>query len=237
MGIATALIGLLPTYAQIGIMAPVILVLLRLLQGVAAGAELGGAVLMSVEHAPSNRRGLYGSMPGTGIFIGILLSSGVFALFASLPDDQFLSWGWRVPFLLSLVVVAVGLYIRFRIQETPEFVQVKEANAEVRTPVTAVVRGFPKGLLLAMGGTVGHNGNSYVFQTFAIAYVSEQLGLPRSTALIGLLIAAAIGIFTLPAYGALSDRIGRRPVFMGGLVFAAAFGYRFSCCLIPERPF
>jgi MFS transporter, MHS family, shikimate and dehydroshikimate transport protein len=131
MGIATTLIGVLPTFNQIGIWAAVLLLALRILQGLGAGAEFGGAVIMAAEYSPQGKRGLYASLPCTGVAIGLLLSSGIFALFQSLPEDQFLAWGWRIPFLLSIVVVGIGLYVRLRIMETPVFTHVKETHTEV----------------------------------------------------------------------------------------------------------
>src|SRR5215212_9950807 len=151
MGVATTLMGFLPTFQSVGYLAPVLLLVLRILQGLGAGAEFGGAVVMAAEYSPPRRRGLYASLPCTGVAIGLLLASGVFALFSSLPEEQFLSWGWRIPFLLSIVIVAVGLYIRLRIMETPVFSRVKESDTEVRWPVLEVVRSQPRNLLVALG--------------------------------------------------------------------------------------
>jgi MFS transporter, MHS family, shikimate and dehydroshikimate transport protein len=227
MGIATTLIGLLPTYDTIGVWAPILLVALRVLQGLGAGAEYGGAILMSGEHA-TGRRGFYASWPASGVYVGILLSSGIFALVSTLPEVQLLAWGWRVPFLLSIIVVGVGLFIRLRILETPEFTeQVKETGNEARVPALTVIRNSPKNVLVAMGANVALNGYSYILQVFVLTYVTAQLGLSNSTALTGVLIAAAIGVFTVPAFGALSDRIGRRPVIMGGAVFSVLFAFPF----------
>src|SRR6185295_1373679 len=151
MGVATFGIGLLPTYAQIGPWAPVALVVLRLAQGFGVGGEWGGAVLMAVEHAPPGRRGFYGSWPQIGVPAGLLLSTAVFAQFARLPEEQFLSWGWRVPFLLSILLVGVGLIIRVRVLETPAFARIKEARTEVRGPIVEVLKTHPKEVLLSMG--------------------------------------------------------------------------------------
>jgi metabolite-proton symporter len=227
MGIATMLIGVLPTYSSIGIWAPILLVTLRILQGFGAGAEYGGAVTMTAEHAPRGRRGFYASLPTTGVIAAILLSSAVFALFSGLPEEQFLAWGWRVPFLLSIVVVAVGLYIRLRVAETPAFAQVKETHTEARWPIVDMVRANPKEVLLAIGANYGLHGTFYLFQVFMLTYISTQLGLPQSVAVTGVLIAAAIGLFTLPAFGALSDRVGRRPVYMGGAIATILFAFPF----------
>src|SRR3712207_3504352 len=151
MGVATTLMGVLPTLESVGYLAPVLLLLLRILQGLGAGAEFGGAMVMAAEYSPVGRRGLYASLPCPGVAIGLLLSSGVFALFSSLPEEQFLAWGWRVPFLLSIVIVAVGLYIRLRIMETPVFSRVKDTETEVRWPVVEVARSQPRNLPVAIG--------------------------------------------------------------------------------------
>jgi MFS family permease len=205
MGTATTLIGLLPTYGAIGIWAPILLVALRVLQGLGAGAEYGGAVTMTAEHAPREKRGFYASLPTTGVVAGILLSSGAFALFTLLPEQQFLAWGWRVPFLLSLVVVVIGLYIRLRVVEPPAFVQeVKEAGTEARWPVVEMVRSNRKPLLLAIGAQYGFHACFYLFQVFVLTYLATQ-GLPQGAGLTGVLIAAAVGLFAIPLLGAASD--------------------------------
>jgi len=234
MGIATMLIGVLPTFNQLGLWAAILLLVLRILQGLGAGAEFGGAVIMAAEYSPQGKRGLYASLPCTGVAIGLLLSSGVFALFSSLPEEQFLAWGWRIPFLLSIVVVAVGLYIRLRILETPVFSQVKETNTEVGMPIVEVVRSQPRNLLVAIGARFSENGNAYIIQTFTLTYVATQLGMSDNVALTGVLIAAAIGIFTIPLFGALSDRVGRRPVYMFGSAFLALFAFPFFWLLNTE---
>lgn len=234
MGIATTLIGVLPTFERLGLWAAVLLIALRILQGLGAGAEFGGAVIMAAEYSPQGKRGLYASLPCTGVAIGLLLSSGVFSLFAALPEEQFLAWGWRVPFLLSIVVVAVGLYVRLRILETPVFSQVKETNTEVGIPVLEVVRSQPRNLLVAIGARFSENGNAYIIQTFTLTYVATQLGMADNVALRGVLIASAIGIFTIPLFGALSDRVGRRPVYMFGSAFLALFAFPFFWLLNTE---
>lgn len=234
MGIATTLIGVLPTFERIGLWAAVLLLVLRILQGLGAGAEFGGAVIMAAEYSPQGKRGLYASLPCTGVAIGLLLSSGVFALFSALPEEQFLAWGWRIPFLLSIVVVAVGLYVRLRVMETPVFSHVKETNTEVGMPVLEVVRSHPRNLLVAIGARFSENGNAYIIQTFTLTYVATQLGMADSVALTGVLISAAIGIFTIPLFGALSDRVGRRPVYMFGSAFMALFSFPFFWLLNTE---
>jgi MFS transporter, MHS family, shikimate and dehydroshikimate transport protein len=234
MGVATTLIGVLPTFNQIGIWAAVLLLLLRILQGLGAGAEFGGAVIMAAEYSPQNKRGLYASLPCTGVALGLLLSSGIFALFQSLPEDQFLAWGWRIPFLLSIVVVAIGLYIRLRIMETPVFAHVKETHTEVQMPAMEVVRSQTRNLLVAIGARFSENGNAYIIQTFALTYVATQLGMPENTALVGVLISAGIGLFAIPAFGALSDRVGRRLVYGAGSAFVLLFAFPFFWLLNTE---
>jgi MFS transporter, MHS family, shikimate and dehydroshikimate transport protein len=221
MGIATFLIGLLPTYNAIGVAAPILLVILRLAQGFGVGGEWGGAVVLAVEHAPPGKRGFYGAWPQMGVPAGLLLSTGVFTLFnASLSDAAFLSWGWRVPFLLSIVLVAVGLFIRLRIMETPAFQRVKDTRSEARMPVIEVIRTHPRNVLLAMGMRIAENGVFYVFTVFSLTYGTQVLGVPRTTVLIGVLIAAAVGLFAMPYFGWLSDRVGRRPLYLGGAAFS-----------------
>lgn len=227
MGIATTLIGFLPTYATIGVWAPILLVALRILQGFGVGGEWGGAVLMAVEHSPRGRRGFYGSWPQMGVPAGLLLGTAMLYLFALLPEEQFLSWGWRVPFLLSIVLVGVGLYIRLAIEESPAFQRVQESNTTARMPIIDVLRTYPKAVLIAMGLRVAENGSFYVFSVFVLAYVTSQLGLPNSTILIGVMIAAGFQLIAIPAWAALSDKVGRRPVYLGGALFSLLFAFPF----------
>lgn len=234
MGVATFLIGLLPPYEALGVMAPVILVVLRLLQGFAVGGEWGGAVLMAVEHSPSESRGFFGSWPQMGAPAGLVLSTAAFTPFAALPEEQFLSWGWRVPFLLSLLLIAVGLYIRLKITESPIFSQVRETHTEARAPIIDVVRTYPKNIALGTGARISIDVAFYIFAVYALSYVTEQLGLPSSTVLIGLLIAGVIEIFTIPFFGSLSDRLGQRQVFIGGAVFLGLFALPFFWMLNTE---
>jgi metabolite-proton symporter len=225
MGVATFGIGLLPTYAQIGPWAPVALVVLRLAQGFGVGGEWGGAVLMAVEHAPPGARGFYGSWPQIGVPAGLLLSTAVFAQFARLPEEQFLSWGWRVPFLLSILLVGVGLMIRVRLLETPAFARVKEARTEVQRPIVEVLKTHPKEVLLSMGLRLAENGAFYIYTVFVLVYGTQRAGIPRQTVLNGILIAAACALVAIPLCGALSDRVGRRPVYLFGACVTALFAY------------
>ena len=225
MGVATFLIGLLPTYEQIGPWAAVALVLLRVAQGFGVGGEWGGAVLMAVEHAPARARGFYGSWPQIGVPAGLLLSTAVFSWFAGLPEEQFLTWGWRVPFLISIVLVVVGLVIRVRIVESPAFARVKADGQEARQPIVEVLRQHPREVLLAIGARFAENGAFYVYTVFTLVYGPQRVGVDRQTVLNGILLASAGALVAIPLFGALSDRIGRRPVYLFGAVFTGLFAY------------
>ncbi|MFZ1182640.1 MAG: MFS transporter [Pseudolabrys sp.] len=213
MGVATFLIGLLPTYATVGIWAPVMLLFLRIFQGIGIGGEWGGAVLMAVEHSPAGRRGFYGSWPQIGVPAGLLLSSGMVYLLSYLPEAEFFSWGWRIAFLISAVLVAVGLYIRLKIMETPAFTRIQESDKVVHVPFFELWRTHGKNTLLGLGARYIEGVTFNIFGVFVVGYLAGTLGLPRQTALAGVMIASAIMIVMLPIYGNLSDRIGRRRMF------------------------
>jgi len=236
MGLATACIGLLPTYGQIGIWAPILLVTLRLCQGFGLGGEWGGAVLMAVEHAPANRRGFYGSWPQLGAFVGLLLSTIVFRAVSKMPDSAFLSWGWRVPFLLSFILVAVGIWIRMTIAESPVFLKMKVQQKEAKMPIIEALTKHPKNIFIAMGARFAENGLFYVFTVFSLTYISTYLKVPRVVGLNGLLWAAFIGIFTCAGWGALSDKVGRRPVYMYGAIACGVLAFPFFWMLGTKDP-
>jgi metabolite-proton symporter len=224
MGIATVLIGLLPTYAQIGIWAPIALILLRLVQGFAVGGEWGGAVLMAAEHGDAARRGFWTSWPQAGVPAGNLLAAGVLALMAGVQDEaDFLAWGWRVPFLLSAVLVVVGWYIRNRVSESRLFEEaLVEAEVPPKLPAMDVLRERPKAIVLGAGLRWGENISYYILTVFSLTYLVDVAAETRSLALNALLIGAAVQFFAIPAFARLSDRIGRRPVYaFGGLALAA----------------
>jgi len=234
MGLSTAAIGVLPTYNAIGIAAPIILLVLRLLQGLGAGAEYSGAILFSAEYS-TIRRGFFTSWPPSATDLAIAISAGVFALFALLPQDQFLAWGWRVPFLLSLLAVGVGYFVRRRILETPEFTTVKEAGKVLRVPAAELVRHHPRRVLVAMGVNVAPS-IGYVYTVYAIGFMTRQLGVPQATALAALVIAAVCGSIASVAFGALSDWLGRRPIMMAGSWFTIACAFPFFWLLETRDP-
>ena len=224
MGVATILIGLLPTYSQIGIWAPIALIVLRLVQGFAVGGEWGGAVLMVAEHGDSARRGFWASWPQAGVAAGSLLATGILALMAGVQSEaDFLDWGWRIPFLLSAVLVVVGFYIRNRVPESPLFEEAREEQAEApKIPAIDVFRERPMALVLGAGLRVGENISYYILTVFSLSYLVDVADETRSLALNALLIGAAIQFFAIPFFAHLSDRIGRRPVYaFGGLGLAA----------------
>ena len=213
MGVATFLIGCLPTYAAVGIWAPIMLLVLRVFQGIGIGGEWGGAVLMAVEHSPTGRRGFYGSWPQIGVPGGLLLSAGMVYLLSYLPDADFLAWGWRIAFLISAILVVVGLYIRLKILETPAFTSIQQTKKVAAVPVVELFRTHGKNTLLGLGARYIEGVTFNIFGVFIVGYLAGTLGLPRQTALAGVMISAAIMIIMLPIYGNLSDKIGRRKMF------------------------
>jgi MFS transporter, MHS family, shikimate and dehydroshikimate transport protein len=227
MGGATFVIGLLPTFEQIGIWAPILLVVLRFLQGFAVGGEWGGATLMSVEHAPEESRNFYASWPQMGAPAGLVLSTAVFTAFSSLPDEQFFAWGWRVPFLLSIVLIGVGLFIRLRVLESPAFERVKELGTESRVPLLEVLRNYPMAALLAIGVVLVNIGGYYIVITFTLTYATETLGVARNVPLIGLLLAGFAEIAGILIFARISDRISKRPVALWSAAVVLLLAYPF----------
>ncbi|GIH53841.1 MFS transporter [Microbispora rosea subsp. aerata] len=222
MGVASFLIGLLPTYAQIGSLAPIALVALRVLQGVAVGGEWGGAVLMSAEHATS-RRGLWASFTNAGAPFGLVLSTAALTGTAAVMDEQaFLSWGWRVPFLISVVLLAIGLFVRLRVEETPVFEAARERAP--RVPLLEVFRDHPKTLLLGVGIGLSAFVAQGTLTTYLIAY-GVQAGFPRQAVLNALTLSSAIAVIGIVGWSALSDRVGRRPVVLAGALLMAVYGF------------
>ncbi|ONI83630.1 MFS transporter [Saccharothrix sp. ALI-22-I] len=235
-GVCTAAIGLLPTYSSIGLAAPLLLVLLRLVQGFFLGGEQGGATLMAVEHAPAGRTGWYGSWTFLGSPIGLLLANGAMAASTAVSGDAFLGWGWRVPFLFSLVLVGVGLYVRLSVEESPVFREARATAGAVRLPLVVVLRDSWRRVLLGAGVNLGFNMFIFVVATFAVSYGTKQLGMARGT----LLNAGLIGAFTqavaILVFARLSDRIGRLPVMLGGAAFLGVFAFPLFWLLETRSP-
>lgn len=228
MGVATFLIGCLPTYNQIGIWAPILLVVLRVAQGFGVGGEWGGAVLMAVEHAPSGRRGFYGSWPQIGVPAGLLLSTTMFGQISRLSEPALMSWGWRLAFLVSIVLVGVGLFIRLAVVEPPVFARLKESRAAARLPILDAVRHHPKNVVLAMGARLAENGAFYLYTVFVLTYATQpRIGFTSSLVLKAISIAAVIELLAIPFFGALSDAAGRRPVYLFGAIFTGVFAFPF----------
>lgn len=225
MGVGTAAIGLLPTYDQIGIWAPVALVVLRVLQGIGVGGEYGGAVLMAVEYAPGARRGFFGSFAHIGVPGGMFLAAVAFSVAGLLPEDQFLAWGWRACFVISILLLGVGTWIRLSVMETPAFAKVQEAKEVSRLPLRDLVLSQPRPLLLGMGTRFIEGFTFNLFSVYLLAYVVTNLGLPRDWALQGIVVGAALGVVLVPVAGAWSDRLGRKPVYRLGAWLGLLFAF------------
>lgn len=231
MGISSALIGCLPTYAQVGILAPILLIALRIISGFAVGGEFAGAALLTIESAPAKQRGLRGALPSMGTGAGFVLATVVFALVSMLPDDVFLSWGWRVPFLAGIVLAAFGAIVRSRLEDTPVFTGMREANKVVRFPLGRVFREYRGAILRIIGVTMGVSVWGYLIQTFVLSYGTSDLGLDRSDLLWAIGFAAGLEILTIPFWGWLSDRVGRRKVMVSGVVLTILYVFPFFALL------
>jgi MFS transporter, MHS family, shikimate and dehydroshikimate transport protein len=236
MGLSTALIGLLPTYGQIGLAAPILLVLLRIVQGVALGGEWGGASLMVLEHAPAHRRGLFGSFVQIGFPVGLVAASAMFSLVTLLPDADFKSWGWRIPFLVSVVLVGVGLFVRARLPETPVFEAIKARGQIVRTPLFEMLLKNPKSFLVATGLKLSEVSWVYMLTIFVVVYATTTLGLPKSLLLNAIVIAALIELITIPLFGYLSDLYGRRSLYFAGVAFTILYAFPLFWLLDMKTP-
>lgn len=235
MGVATTAMGLLPTYQQIGIWAPVLLVSLRFVQGLAAGGEWSGSILIISENAPPARRGFLSAWSPSGATIGFVMSAAAFWAVQKLPAEDFMAWGWRVPFLASMVLVAVGYYIRSRIPESAEFVAAKRSGHGVRMPVVEVLRQQPKQILMVVGLRMAEGGASYIFFAFSLAYGAYR-GIPNHVMLEGLTISMMIVTVTALFYGHLSDRLGRRTVYMAGAIGLMLVAFPFFWLIDTREP-
>jgi metabolite-proton symporter len=226
MGVATFAVGLLPNYESIGIWAPILLLSLRVMQGLALGGEWGGAVLMSVEHAPADKRGLYGSWVQIGVPAGTLIANLVFLVIAAvMPSEDLVSWGWRIPFLASILLVAVGAYVRLNTAETPSFAKVKTESATVKIPFFELFKKSWKTVVLGGIATMSTGSSFNLMVAFGLTYGTQALNITRSEMLVIVLIACAACIVLLPLFGWLSDRIGRRPVILGGIIAEALVAF------------
>jgi MHS family shikimate/dehydroshikimate transporter-like MFS transporter len=225
MGLGTFLIGLLPTYQQIGIAAPVLLVGLRFLQGIGLGGEWGGAVLMVVENCPTAKRGLLGSMVQVGNPVGNLAAIGMFALVAQLPESDFMSWGWRIPFLLSILLVGVGLYIRLSMEETAAFQEVKAKNEVARLPLIEIFRDHRRPFFTAVGLKISEIAYASIGGVFVMSYATANLGLSRGLVLNGAFASSLAALFAIPLFGWMSDRFGRKVMFYASCAFSALFAF------------
>jgi len=237
MGTATTLVGLLPSYETIGVAAPLALIVLRFAQGLAVGGQWGGAALLAVESAPPGKRGYFGSFPQLGVPVGVVLANAIFLVMAeTLAPGSFQAWGWRVPFLLSLILVGLAIFVQLRLEDTPEFKAlevVEDREAAVakavrsHSPVIDVIRKHPKEILLAAGSFVAPNGCFYIIITYSVSYAVSTLHLERPLVLKAVLLGALMTAVLTPIAGALSDRVGRRGVFMFGAVFTGLWGLAF----------
>ena len=236
MGLGTFSIGLLPTYDQIGIAAPVLLVLLRLLQGIGLGGEWGGAVLMVIENSPARNRGLLGSMVQIGWPIGNLAAIGMFAALSQVPESDFLAWAWRIPFLISIALVGIGLYIRLQLVETPVFRKIEAKKEIAKVPFVEILARHRRSFFTAIGLKLSEVTYAIVAGVFAISYVTGKLAMPRSVIINAIFLAAVVALVMIPVFGWLSDRIGRKMMFYASCVFALAFAFPMFWLLDTKNP-
>ena len=225
MALGTFAFGLLPTYQQIGIWAPILLVTLRIIQGIGLGGEWGGASLMVIEHAPAGRRGFYGSLVQVGFPLGLVTSSGVFTLATMLPESSFMAWGWRVPFLLSVVLLGVGWFVRTRVPETPVFADIRRRGELANNPFFEAILQNPRSFLAAVGLKISEVSWVYILTIFAVVYGTTKLGLSKQLLLNAIVVASLIEVITIPLFGWLSDIYGRRPLYFVGTLFTVVFAF------------
>jgi MHS family shikimate/dehydroshikimate transporter-like MFS transporter len=225
MGLGTTLVGLMPTYATLGVAASIILTVLRFVQGLAVGGQWGGAVLIATENSPRNRRGFYGSFAQLGVPVAVILSNVLFLILEStLSTGQFASWGWRIPFLLSVILIFVGLYVQVRLEETMAFAEVQRTRTTVRAPLLDVIVTYPKQIILAAGAFVCINGTFYILITYIISY-GKLIGVPSDTMLYGVLISAVFSFFAIMGFAALSDIWGRKGLYIAGAALLGLWGF------------
>ncbi|OON41874.1 MFS transporter [Izhakiella australiensis] len=227
MGIATVVIGLLPTYETIGLAAPILLIIIRLIQGLAVGGEWGGATTMMIEYAPKNKRGFYGTFVQLGNVLGVLCATGSFALASALPKEIFLDWGWRVPFIASIILMLIGIFIRMKIQEPPMFKKMLAEREKTSLPIVQVFKKFPRQIFLAAGLRISESVVGYLIISYVLQYTTSKFNMPSSTVLMGVMVAAASGLIAFPLWGILSDKIGRRAVFLIGSFGSCLLAYPF----------
>lgn len=225
MGVATFGMGLLPTYQAVGIWAPILLITLRLVQGLGIGGEWGGALLLAVEYAPAEKRGLFGAIPQMGVTIGMLLGTVALSIMTLLPENAFMTWGWRIPFIFSALLVFFGLWIRKGIDETPSFKKVKESGEVPKLPIVETLKNYWREVLIAVGAKVVETAPFYIFSTFVVSYATANLGFSRTATLTAVMIATIITTILIPIMGNLSDKIGRKKLFIGGTIGMALFAF------------
>lgn len=225
MGAATFAMGILPTYQAIGVAAPILLITLRLIQGLGIGGEWGGALLLATEYAPAEHRGLFGSIPQMGVTIGMVMGTLALWIMNLLPEAAFMSWGWRVPFIFSALLVIFGLWIRKGIDETPEFKAVQESGEMPKLPIVDTLRYYWREVLITIGAKVVETAPFYIFSTFIVSYATTNLGFSRSATLGAVMIATIVTTILIPIMGSLSDRVGRKKMYIAGTVAMMAFAF------------
>jgi MFS family permease len=237
MGVATVLMGLLPTYQAIGVAAPIILIILRLVQGLGIGGEWGGAVLLAVEFSPKEKRGFYGAFPQMGVTVGMFLGSGALSFITSIVSpESFVAWGWRIPFILSAILVIFGLWIRKGLDETPSFKRIQETGEVTRLPFVDIFKTQWKEVLIAVGGKVVETAPFYIFSTFIVSYGTNNLGFKSSQVLISIMVSTIVTTILMPFMGRLSDKIGHKKVYIAGVIGMILYAFPYFW-LLEQRNF
>jgi len=237
MGVATVLMGLLPTYQAIGVAAPIILIILRLVQGLGIGGEWGGAVLLAVEFSPKEKRGFYGAFPQMGVTVGMFLGSGALSFITSIVSpESFVAWGWRIPFILSAILVIFGLWIRKGLDETPSFKRIQETGEVTRLPFVDIFKTQWEEVLIAVGGKVVETAPFYIFSTFIVSYGTNNLGFKSSQVLISIMVSTIVTTILMPFMGRLSDKIGHKKVYIAGVIGMILYAFPYFW-LLEQRNF